>query len=269
MVPLIPSELLLTIFSYADGPTLARCHQVCKHWANLINHYDSLVWRYCCQHDFQRGMKRRFWSLDFPDPTQIDKALFNTRSSQVNHQHHQGNDNTNQDYNNDSPPIIRWQDLYRITTYWTLGQCQATFLNSSSNHHYQNTLSKTSKPCLVIGSTQENNFLTTFTTTASGRLIRSNPTYKGSNGHQRLKLHHILKKDKEAMHYDYIEDRFNHGIVCHYSDPTSHWIVTGGLDGSVSLWDEVSLSLKKIWNGHRGRVLCVSMNDQGKDEEEE
>ncbi|CAO3635688.1 unnamed protein product [Cunninghamella blakesleeana] len=215
---------------------------------------------YCCQHDFQRGFRRRFWSLDFPDPYQVDKALLIQQP--IN----------NHDKNMDDNiiPSVRWQDLYRITKYWSSGQCKASILNRiNDNHHHQpiDNLSSltTSKPCLVIGSTHEYSYLTNFTITASGHIIRSNPMYKGPNGRQCLKIHHVMdikNQHQNKLTFQYLEDHLSHGIVCHYSDSKSNWIVTGGLNGTVSLWDESTLCLKRTWEGHRGRVLCVSMNDK-------
>jgi WD40 repeat protein len=69
--------------------------------------------------------------------------------------------------------------------------------------------------------------------------------------------------DGDSLPFYYLEDDELHGIVCHYSDPTSDWIVTGGLDGTVSLWSEPQRCVTKSWRGHRGRVLSVSMNDEG------
>ena len=47
-----PAELLLSIFIYLDGATLTSCGQVCRQWAQVITHYDELIWPNACHRDF-------------------------------------------------------------------------------------------------------------------------------------------------------------------------------------------------------------------------
>ncbi|KAI8096499.1 WD40-repeat-containing domain protein [Halteromyces radiatus] len=231
---LIPSELVLSILSYCDGSTLATCQQVCRHWQTLIDHYDALVWSPCCERDFQKGLRRRFWSLDFPDPQMVDAAMLSSYAK----------------------PSTLWQSLYRITKHWSLGQCTTSFLTNYTLRQQKR------RPCVVVGTTQEYNFFTSLSVAQSGHIVRSNPMYKGTTeGRQAMIVHASFDQDPTLSSF-YLEDDALHGIVCHYSHPASPWIVTGGLDGTVSLWNEPERCVARTWQGHRGRVLCVSMNDQ-------
>ncbi|KAI8336563.1 quinon protein alcohol dehydrogenase-like superfamily [Chlamydoabsidia padenii] len=244
MIPLIPAELLLTILVYCDGQTIAACQQVCRQWHQLIDRYDALVWSPCCKRDFQKGIRRRFWSLDFPNPQRVNTAMLSSSSwSGMKH----------------SPTL--WKSLYRFTKCWSLGLCTATFLTDTSLHLEQK---QQRLPCVVVGTTQEHHYFTTFSVTRSGHVVRSNPMYKGDiHGQQAMAVHtDVGYHDDPCASFFYLEDTDLHGIVCHYSDPTSHWIVTGGLDGTVSLWNESQRCITRTWKGHRGRVLCVSMNDK-------
>ncbi|SAM01507.1 hypothetical protein [Absidia glauca] len=230
-----------------EGPPpcqqFVTCQQVCRQWYHLIDHYDSLVWPPCCKRDFQKGIRRRFWSLDFPNPQRVNTAMLSS-TSWLGAKH--------------SPTL--WRSLYRFTKCWSLGLCTATFLADT------NSPLQLERPCVVVGTTQEHQFFTTLSVTRSGHIVRSNPTYKsGNQGRQAMVVHTTMAGhigDGDSLPFYYLEDDELHGIVCHYSDPTSDWIVTGGLDGTVSLWSEPQRCVTKSWRGHRGRVLSVSMNDE-------
>lgn len=247
MVPLVPTELILSILACCDGPTLATCQLVCRQWQHLIDHYDTLVWSSCCKRDFEKGIRRRFWSLEFPDPQRVENAMLSSSSSSG----------------------ALWQSLYRVTKRWSLGDCTSSFLSETQPPYQQHTPPRL--PCVVVGTTHEYYSFTSLSITQSGHVVRSNPMYKGNiQGRQAMVIQSSFGGGDgddggvDSSSFFYLEDDAFHGIVCHYSDPTSHWIVTGGLDGTVSLWNELERCKARTWQGHRSRVLCVSMNDQGK-----
>ncbi|ORX46278.1 hypothetical protein DM01DRAFT_1339604 [Hesseltinella vesiculosa] len=227
-----PSELLLYIFTFCHGDTLLTSRQVCSQWLRLIDHYDALVWSSSCHHDFQRGLRRRFWSLEFPHPHTVNRLLFRQDTSV-------------------SKPIT-WQDLYRLARAWSHGSCRSFYVDTADTQPGFSLA-----PSLVVGSLQEQHFFTSLSVTHSGYVVRSNPTYKSASNLQAL----VLQQLSPHLPCRHVEDTALHGIVCHYSDPSSSYIVTGGVDGTVSLWHERH-GCKATWQAHRSRVLCVNMNDQ-------
>ncbi|OBZ81915.1 putative E3 ubiquitin ligase complex SCF subunit sconB [Choanephora cucurbitarum] len=221
-----PPELLLSIFMYLDGLSLAECNKVCRQWSMLLSHYDDLIWPYACQRDFQSSNARRFWSLQFPAP----------RYSQL------------------------WQDMYRITRNWFTGHCRGFYPTITKSPIQKR------QPCSVIGAPQEQGMFTSLTIASDGRIVRSNPNYHTS--HQSLIIQSSLNKQCSSLYAmpnnhvrGWPDAGRAHSIVCHYTHPSSSWLVTGGLNGSVALWDLNTKEIIRIWHGHRGRVLCVSMND--------
>ncbi|KAI8071379.1 WD40-repeat-containing domain protein [Gongronella butleri] len=232
---MLPSELLLYVFTFCDGETLLVCRETCTLYKRLIDHYDALVWAPCSQHDFQKGLRRRFWALDFPHPQLVDRILLRPLSTAAKESTH-------------APS--RWQDLYRNQLAWQKGHCQARYVSPDASSLEQHDR----PPSLVVGSLQEQHFFTSLAVTKGGAIVRSNPTYK-SNANQQAMIRQM------AHQWRYMEDTALHGIVCHYAHPSSPYIVTGGVDGTVSLWHEHDDCLNS-WQAHRGRVLCVSMNDQ-------
>ncbi|KAI8379359.1 WD40-repeat-containing domain protein [Radiomyces spectabilis] len=235
----LPTELLLAIFLHLDGATLATCATVCRHWALVVNHYDDPIWRTMASRDFQKGI-RRFWSLQFPDP---------------------------RIHNDIGSPVAKeklwrtWQDMYRITRNWYNGNC----FGYAPAIVERSQLPPQSFPYAVVGSLQEQTFFTDLTVAASGLIVRSNPTYRNTQG-----LHSLILQDPRTLEETYFDPILRdvsssndiHAIVCQYTHPTSKWLVTGGLDGSVALWNMNTKKLARLWHGHRGRVLCVSMNDK-------
>ncbi|KAL7310559.1 hypothetical protein PS15m_010046 [Mucor circinelloides] len=228
-----PPELLLSIFAYLDGTTLTSCSQVCRQWAQVIAHYDELIWPNACHRDFERASARRWWSLQFPAP----KAHKNQRT---------------------------WQDMYRITRNWYNGHCVKGFYPNVSDATSMRAL-----PCTVIGAPQEQGMFTSLTIANDGRIVRSNPNYHGPSGSQSLIIQSPQTKqrfflDNTAATSEipgWPEAARSHSIVCHYTQSNSKWLVTGGLNGTVAVWNLETKALVRMWQGHRGRVLCISMND--------
>lgn len=206
-----PIEILLNIFSYLDGKTLITCKKTCKHWNDLIDCYDDIIWPNACHVDFTHSAVNRFWSLQFPKPT------------------------------------TTWQDMYRTTFNWYRGYTKG---------FYPTTTTDTTKhPCNVIGTPQEHSMFTNLSLSNDERIIRSNPNY----GHLLIQSPQTKQTSILAFSSNMPE------IVCHYSLPTSPYLVTGAANGTVVVWNLDTKSLVRMWQGHRGRVLCVSMNDEGKD----
>ncbi|KAI8094930.1 WD40-repeat-containing domain protein [Gilbertella persicaria] len=220
-----PTELLLAVFSYLDGPTLVNCSQVCKAWSTLIVHYDDLIWPNACGRDFESP--RRFWSLQFPKP-----------------QYH-----------------YRWQDMYRITKNWYTGHCKGFYptLRSTREGHAST----------VIGAPQEQGMFTSLSLSLEGRVIRSNPNYHSPSHPSSL----MIQSPHNNYCFSFLDPQLDqpipgwtdpirsHAIVCHYSHTSSPWLVTGGLNGTVAVWDLKTKKLARMWHGHRGRVLCIHMNE--------
>lgn len=230
---LFPAELLVSIFTYLDGPTLASCSQTCTQWNMILTQFDQVIWPNACHRDFERSHTRRFWSLQFPSPP---KANSRKRT---------------------------WQDMYRVTRNWYTGKVKASYPKIHTNYSLL-------QPCTVIGAPQEQGMFTSLTLANDGRIIRSNPNYHSPTGSQSLMIQ--SPQTKQRFYLDgassdlprWPEAARAHSIVCHYTHPSSKWLVTGGLNGTVALWDLTTKSLVRMWHGHRGRVLCISMNGEGK-----
>ncbi|KAI7905063.1 WD40-repeat-containing domain protein [Cokeromyces recurvatus] len=240
---LFPTELLLCIFSYLDGITLNSCKQVCRHWLRVILHYDDVIWPNVCHRDFEKFNTRRFWSLQFPIPSS-NKGICNKNQRS-------------------------WQDMYRITKNWYNGYAKGFYpsvvTNSSSSIN-----NKLVSCCTVIGTPQEQGMFTNLTVSPHAQIIRSNPNYHHPmTGSQSLIIQSPRTKERfffEATTTTSIPNNWTeainvHSIVCHYTHPSSKWLATGGLDGTVAIWDLSTKSLVRIWHGHRGRTLCISMNN--------
>ncbi|KAI8994981.1 WD40-repeat-containing domain protein [Pilobolus umbonatus] len=225
---LFPAELLLSIFTYLDGSTLAKCTQVCKKWAIIISYYDDVIWPNICHRDYEAANKR-FWSFQFPSP-----PLYNREKR-------------------------TWQDMYRITRNWYTGLCKGYYPPLNNNH--------LAFPSVVIGSPQEHGVVTDITLTYKGQLIRYNPSYHDSIGLQRLVIQDPITRqrsflDTQSNNDEWHELARHHTILCHYTHCSTKWMATGALNGTVAIWDLSKMELVRIWQGHRGRVLCVSMNDE-------
>ncbi|KAI9473444.1 MAG: WD40-repeat-containing domain protein [Benjaminiella poitrasii] len=231
-----PAELMINIFSYLDGISLSCCKQVCRQWSRVISHYDDVIWPNVCHRDFEKSNAGRFWSFRFPAPS---------RRLHCNNQR-------------------SWQDMYRITKNWYNGYAKGFYpsivSNSAPKFSYCNT---------VVGVPQEHGMFTNLTLALNGQVVRSNPNYHHpATGSQSLIIQSPRTKEKfffEAAIGDLPglpEAARSHSIVCHYSHPSSEWLVTGGLNGTVAVWSLSTKSLVRIWHGHRGRILCVSMNDE-------
>ncbi|CAO3652919.1 unnamed protein product [Mucor hiemalis] len=193
----------------------------------------SSDWPHACHHDFERSNGRRFWSLQFPSP-----SSFKVKNKRT------------------------WQDMYRITRNWYNGYVKAFYTTVSIEP------SKL-QACTVIGAPQEQGMFTSLTLAHDGRVVRSNPNYHTPSGSQTLIIQSPQTKQKffldsaaAATTPDWTETTTAHSIVCHYTDPSSKWLVTGGLNGTVSVWDLTTKKLTKTWHGHRGRVLCISMSGE-------
>lgn len=242
----LPNEILLAIFYNLDGPTLAACATTCRRWQALIGDYDSIVWQACATRDFACHARRRFWKLHFPEP-ELHNAI--------------------------DPHSLRrsWQDMYRITRNWFTGNCSGYY------PPVKDDVSSTSFPYAIVGSPQEHTFTTTLTIASTGEIVRSNPTYRRrQNGPQSIKIQcprtlaYIQYLDQDVpvppqpqpnVWVDQIV--MTGSVCCHYTHPSSKWLVTGSLDGAVVLWDIPRRCLARVWSGHRGRVLCVGMNQEG------
>ncbi|KAI8147660.1 WD40-repeat-containing domain protein [Fennellomyces sp. T-0311] len=222
-----PTELLLAVFVHLDGSSLASCAAVCRQWHGVVNNYDHVIWKACAHRDFRKGSARRFWSLHFPSP---------------------------QVYNQLTPSRKRtWQDMYRVTKNWFTGNCYGSFPEMQEP-------AKALFPHVVVGLPQEHTFGTTLTVTSTGHIVRSNPTYRGPDGLQCLMIQ--CPWTHENQYLGATQGQRMHTVFCHYTHPASKWLVTGSLDGTVALWDVGEKRMVRLWDGHRGRVLCVAMNDQ-------
>ncbi|KAG2218750.1 hypothetical protein INT45_003068 [Circinella minor] len=234
----LPTELLLSIFIHLDDSTLASCTTVCREWHFIINTYDDIIWKTCSLRDFhKRKPTRRFWSLHFPDPEQYNHFGLDLK------QHENQKKRT-------------WQDMYRITKNWFNGNCHGSFPTIIDSTR---SIIKGARPQVVVGIPQEHTFSTTLTVTSTGHIIRSNPTYRRPDGQQCLIIQSPSSKELEYLNET---ERRSHTVFCHYSHIASNWLVTGSLDGTVALWDTAEKCMVRLWEGHRGRVLCVAMNDQ-------
>ncbi|CEP16345.1 hypothetical protein [Parasitella parasitica] len=228
-----PTELLLSIFIYLDGITLTSCSQVCRQWAQVIAYYDELIWPNVCLRDFKKTSIRRFWSPQFPTP----RFCKNQRS---------------------------WQDMYRITRNWYTGQCVKGVYPKAVDDATFNA-----SPCTVIGAPQEQGMFTNLTLANDGRVVRSNPNYRNPAGSQSLVIQSPQTKQQFFLNDGAAVSNLpgwpdaarSHSIVCHCTQPNSKWLATGGLDGSVAVWNLETKASVRMWHGHRGRVLCISMND--------
>lgn len=227
----LPTELLISIFAYLDGKTLATCSSVCRLWYCALAHSDELIWPNACHGDFLT--KKKFWSLHFPDPVSV-KNIVKTNNS--------------------------WQRMYRVTRNWYQGNCIGYYPRISTE-----TKGKTA--CFVVGDLQEQSMFTTLTITYDGSVVRSNPNYQGAS-QQSLIIQSPHTKEKQHIQWSNIQlpgwpdAASSHSIVCHHSLPSSKWLVTGALNGTVAVWDLEKKSLVKMWHAHRGRVLSISMNDK-------
>lgn len=237
--PRFPTELLLAIFIHLDGPTLASCAAVCRQWSAVVRDYDDVIWKACAQRDFQPGNPRRFWLLHFPQPD-IHNRIGSERRKKRSLRR-------------------SWQDMYRITRNWFTGGCIGYFPTVIA----ATAVDDDRFPHAIVGTPQEHTFFTTLTATSTGHIVRSNPTYRRPGGPQALIL-----EDPWTRTIEYLDGALEpgrmHTIFCHYSHPSSQWVVTGSLDGSVALWNVPDRKRVRLWNGHRGRVLCVAMNAEGK-----
>jgi WD40 repeat protein len=240
-----PTELLVNIFIYLDGPTLSSCSQVCTLWHSVISEFDSEIWPFACRRDFESSpftsrsrSSSRFWSLQFP--------MVSPKGNRS------------------------WQDMYRITRNWYTGLVQGFYPSV-----LEDQLESRKSACAVIGVPQEQGMFTSLTLANDGRVIRSNPNYHGPTGSSSLVIQSPQTKQRFFLNTSSAPNDHQpqqiveavttrtHSIVCHHTHPNSKWLVTGGLNGTVAVWDLTTKSLVKMWPGHRGRVLCISMNDEG------
>ncbi|KAF7730052.1 hypothetical protein EC973_002997 [Apophysomyces ossiformis] len=199
------------------------CARVCRHWAAVIQHYDDCIWSTCARCDFEKTTPARRF------------------------------------WSLEFPdPILRrsWRDMYRITSNW-YRRMYTGYFPALDRPDDQDNL------CTVVGSPRDSMFSTSLSVTATGEIVRSNPTYRSAAGWLTLVLQ-SPRTGKTCPLDDRSDLTHGHGIVCHYSDISSHWLVTGGLDGTVALWDASKRCRVRTWSGHRGRVLCVAIHDQGK-----
>ncbi|KAI9019421.1 WD40-repeat-containing domain protein [Phycomyces nitens] len=241
-----PTELLLNIFTNLNGTTLAHCTLVCRQWRAVIQHYDDLIWRIISLRDYEDNILSLFWSLRFPDPHVANSIGVPSKHSPPNRTLKRS-----------------WQDMYRITKNWHTGHCQAYFPEIKAPLAGQWISG-------VVGYPREASCFSMINISSTGSLVRSNPVYRNPIGppHSLIMTDPhtcqttFLKSVDDASTPGLITEGRRHIILCHSTLPSSKWIVTGGLDGSVALWDSGTRMLAWMWHGHRGRVLCVSMNDK-------
>lgn len=231
-----PAELLVSIFIHLNGQTLATCNQVCRQWNRIIEQFDQVIWPHACRHDFEcsTGRTRRFWSLQFPSPSSSSSSFLKTARNKRT-----------------------WQDMYRMTRNWYTGNVKAFYPLVSAE--------PCGKACTVIGAPQEQGMFTSLTLAYDGRVVRSNPNYHTPSGSQTIIIQSPQTKQKfflDSATSSHDNTR-SQSIVCHYTDPSSKWLVTGGLNGTVAVWDLTTKKLVRTWQGHRGRVLCISMSGEG------
>ncbi|OZJ02655.1 hypothetical protein BZG36_04412 [Bifiguratus adelaidae] len=115
---------------------------------------------------------------------------------------------------------------------------------------------QTKSPQCIVGSLTENHYGTVITPCKDALVIRSNPFYRlENNPHQILLIEHTQTGRTST---------FEHpgGVTCHHSQAQSPFLVTGSLEGRVRLWHVPKGELVEEWAAHRGRVLCVALNEE-------
>ncbi|KAG1053562.1 hypothetical protein G6F43_004374 [Rhizopus delemar] len=152
--------------------------------------------------------------------------------------------------------------MYRITKNWYQGNCVGYYPRINTDRSTDMGVA-----CTIVGDLQEQGMFTSLTLTRGSLIIRSNPNYSSAS-QQSLMIQSPFTRQKQHIYWSSVQlpgwpdAAASHTIVCHYSLPSSSWLVTGALNGTVAVWDLERNSLVRMWHGHRGRVLCISMNDE-------
>jgi hypothetical protein len=232
----IPVEIQVAIFRYLDGQSLTHCLKVCRQWYRIIHQFEDLIWGSTAKFDFEFEGISRFWRLQMQHP-----RTFNEIGS------FKGLKRT-------------WADLYRINTNWYSGNC---------NGYFPTTVEPTSpikSPHAIVGIPQEGLFSTTLNLAPGGQIVRYNPIYRApdSDGDEaRNSTITILQCPNSGKTKVLSSEQFA-GVSSQFSHPLLNYMVTGDINGNVTLRDLSKEDNIITWSGHRGRVLCVCMNENGK-----
>jgi F-box-like len=232
----VPVEIHVVIFQYLDGRSLTQCLKVCRHWYRIIHQYEELIWGSVAKTDFEFEGISRFWKLQMQHPRSFNdigsfKALKRT-----------------------------WADSYRISTNWYSGNCHGYFPETID------TESKSKHPHAVVGIPQEGLFSTSLNLVPGGQLVRYNPIYRSpaSEGQEARNSTIAILQHPYSGNTSVLSSEPFAGISSQYTHPLLNYMVTGDINGNVSLRDLAKQDDVITWTGHRGRVLCVSMNENGK-----
>ncbi|KAI8579318.1 hypothetical protein K450DRAFT_242665 [Umbelopsis ramanniana AG] len=229
----VPVEIHVAIFQYLDGRSLTQCQKVCRHWYRIIHQYEELIWGSAAKTDFEFEGISRFWKLQMQHPRSFNdigsfRALKRT-----------------------------WADSYRISTNWYSGNCHGYFPETIDSE-------VTSKhPHAVVGIPQEGLFSTSLNLIPGGQLVRYNPIYRSpaSEGQEARNSTIAVLQHTSSGNTSVLSSEPFAGISSQYTHPLLNYMVTGDINGNVSLRDLAKQDDVITWTGHRGRVLCVSMNE--------
>jgi hypothetical protein len=232
----IPVEIQVAIFRYLDGRSLTHCAKVCRQWYRIIHQFEELIWGSTATSDFEYEGISRFWKLQLQHP-----RTFNDIGSV------RGLKRT-------------WADVYRISTNWYTGNCNGYFPTTLEHN------SAMKSPHAIVGIPQEGLFSTTLNLAPGGRIVRYNPTYRnpsspGDDSHNSTIT--LLQCPNSGQTSVLTSGEFV-GISTQYTHPLLNYMVTGDINGNVSLRDLSNPDDVITWAAHRGRVLCVCMNENGK-----
>ncbi|KAH8552833.1 WD40-repeat-containing domain protein [Umbelopsis sp. PMI_123] len=229
----IPVEIHVAIFRYLDGRSLTQSQQVCQHWYRIIHQYEELIWGSTAKTDFEFEGISRFWQLQMQHPRNFNdigsfRALKRT-----------------------------WADSYRISTNWYSGNCHGYFPETIET----NSMSK--RPHAIVGIPQEGLFSTALNVVPGGQILRYNPIYRtpGSEGEEARNSTVAILQCPNSGKTSVLDSEPFAGISTLYTHPLLNYMVTGDIHGNVSLRDLSEQGDVITWTGHRGRVLCVSMNE--------
>lgn len=229
----VPIEIQVAIFQYLDGRSLGQCLKVCRHWYRIIHEFQDLIWALTASTDFDYEGISRFWRLSMQNP-----RSFNDIGS------FRGVKRT-------------WADVYRINTNWYKGNCDAYFPTPLE----RSSIPKA--PHAVVGIPQEGLYGTMLHLGPGGRVARYNPVYRNAEHDESEARDHTVTilQNPETGDVSIINSKQNVGISSQFTHPLLDYMITGDIDGNVTLRDLEKQEDIITWSGHRGRVLCVSMNE--------
>ncbi|KAG1242246.1 hypothetical protein G6F68_016282 [Rhizopus microsporus] len=127
--------------------------------------------------------------------------------------------------------------MYRITKNWYQGNCVGYYPRINTDRSTDMGVA-----CTIVGDLQEQGMFTSLTLTRGSLIIRSNPNYSSAS-QQSLMIQSPFTRQKQHIYWSSVqlpgwpEAAASHTVVCHYSLPSSSWLVTGALNGTVAVWD--------------------------------